>query len=579
MRRRPSDHAVARRCRAAVFGAALIVAASPRFARAQDGQTESPEVARALELEGSRKFREAAPIFRAAMSARPTPVVVLSLERIYSELGLTDSLLAPLDTVIRRYPRESLYRVVQLRSLQILRRYDDLQAAFERWVREVPRDPAPYAEYARMLIDLGRPTSADSVIERGRVALGSGRDLMYQTALVRAAMGQWEQSATAWRGALTNGPHLASAAAYSLAPAPAAVRPALRATFAAPPVDGGARRALAELEIAWGQPQAAWDALRALPADTASATVWEEFGDRALSDERYGLARDALTAAVRVRRTSALALKAATAALHAGAPAEALTLAPMSDWESDTTRAARDYLPLHIEALAALGRGADAEALLAKYDKLLAPGQHERMARLIATAWVRAGDLERARTALHASGADADSSDAAGLIALYEGRLDAARVLLRGTRDQGGDMALVLGIVSRVRGDAAPQLGAAFLALARGDSAAASQKFLDAAERHPEAASALILAAARIQAMRGDAAQAIGLWQRIVTQYAQSPEAAEAELEWARALRKRGDVAAATAHLEHLILNAPESALLPQARRELELTRGAVPPG
>jgi len=139
-------------------------------------------------------------------------------------------------------------------------------------------------------------------------------------------------------------------------------------------------------------------------------------------------------------------------------------------------------------------------------------------------------------------------------------------------------MALVLGILSRVRGDAGPQLGAAFLALARGDSAAAAQRFVEAAERHAEASSALLLAAARISAARGDAAQAITVWQRIVSQYGDSPEAAEAELEWSRALRKRGDIAQAMQHLEHLILSAPNSALLPQARRELELTRGAVPP-
>ena len=58
-----------------------------------------------------------------------------------------------------------------------------------------------------------------------------------------------------------------------------------------------------------------------------------------------------------------------------------------------------------------------------------------------------------------------------------------------------------------------------------------------------------------------------------------TPEAVESELEWARVLRRRGDLASATTHLEHLILSAPQSALLPQARRELELTRGAVPPG
>jgi tetratricopeptide (TPR) repeat protein len=165
------------------------------------------------------------------------------------------------------------------------------------------------------------------------------------------------------------------------------------------------------------------------------------------------------------------------------------------------------------------------------------------------------------------------------LIALYEGRLDAARTLLRGTREQSADMALVLGIVSRVRGDSAPQLGAAFLALARGDSAGAAQRFVDAAERHVEAGSALLLAAARIQSARGEADRAVALWQRIVSRHADAPESAEAELEWARLLRKRGDTAAAIEHLEHLILSAPQSALLPQARRELELARGAVPPG
>jgi tetratricopeptide (TPR) repeat protein len=469
--------------------------------------------------------------------------------------------------------------MVHLRTLQILRREDALRAAFDRWVRDVPRDPAPYADYARVLIELGRPAAADTIIERGRVALGTAKDLQYQTALLRAAMGQWEPSASAWRRALVTAPHLAAAAAYSLAPAPIGVRPAIRRLLATEPIEAGARRALADLELNWGQPQSAWEALRALPPDTASATVWEEFGDRAMADDRYALARDALTAAVRVRRTSALALKAAASALHAGSPAEVFVLAPMSDWESDPARAARDYLPLHVEALAALGRGTEAEALLTKYDRYLPPGQHERMARLLASAWVHAGNLPRAREALRSAGTDADSSDAAGLIALYDGRLDAARALLRGSHDQSADMALVLGIVARVRSDAAPQLGAAFLALARGDSTTAQQRFVEAAERHPEAASAILLAAARIRGAHGDVTGATALWQRIVSQFGDSPESAEAELEWARALRRSGDKAGAIAHLEHLILSAPQSALLPQARRELELTRGTVPPG
>jgi tetratricopeptide (TPR) repeat protein len=562
-------------------GAALLAAvlANPAPVKAQTQPQESPEVLRALELENAGKFREAVPLYRTAISRHPTPIAVLGLERSYAELGMSDSLLGPLDTVLSRFPREPIYHVVHLRTFQLLRREDGMRAAFERWVRDVPRDPAPYAEYARVLLELGRPASADSIIERGRVALGSGRDLQYQTAQLRAAQGEWEPSAKAWRAVLAVDPGLASAAAYSLAPAPDSSRQAIRSILTAAPPDPGARRALADLEVAWGRTQAAWDALRALPPDTAAASVWEDFGERAMADERYPLAREALTAAVRVRRTPALALAAAKASLRAGHPAEALTLAPLRDAESDPQQTVAEYLPLHLEALAALGRGADAAALLAKYDQRLTPGQHARMARLVANAWVRAGDLERARQSLRNAGEDADSSDAAGMIALYEGRLGAARALLRGSHDQSAEMALVLGLVSRVRGDSAPRLGAGFLALARGDSAAAAQRFVDAAAEHAEAASALLLAAARIHAARGDTTQALATWRRIVGEHGDAPEAAEAELEWARTLRRRGDVRGAIAHLEHLILNAPESALLPQARRELEIARGTVPPG
>jgi tetratricopeptide (TPR) repeat protein len=560
-------------CIAAVTLALLSVAS--RAARAQE--EESPVVLRALDLENAGKYREAAQLFRAALRTSPTAGALLGLERAYAELGMSDSLLAPLDSLIARRPREPLYRSVQLRTLQILRKDDLLRAAFERWVREAPRDPAPYREYARLLLQLGRSSAADSIVQRGRHSLGGARDLEYETAQLRAAQGQWLPSAEAWRRALSDAPHLAGAAAYALAPTPATTRDTIRALFLAVPVDLGARSALAELELAWGRPREAWDALRVLRPDTVAARVWSEFGERTLAEERYAVARDALAASLRARRTPVLALRAAAAALRAGSPADVFTLAPLAEADADPARVARDYVPLHVEALAALGRGAEAEAVVERYDRYLAPGQRTRLARTLATAWVRAGDLHRARSALRAAGEDADSSEAAGWLALYEGRLAAARTLLKGARDPGSDLALALGIVARTRGDTAPELGSAFLALARGDSSDAATRFVSAVDRHPEAASALVLAAARLRAARSDETGAVALWERVVTKYPDSPESAESELEWARVLRRRGDTAGATAHLEHLILSAPQSALLPQARRELELVRRAVP--
>jgi TolA-binding protein len=73
-------------------------------------------------------------------------------------------------------------------------------------------------------------------------------------------------------------------------------------------------------------------------------------------------------------------------------------------------------------------------------------------------------------------------------------------------------------------------------------------------------------------------AEAIALWQRILTKESDSPEAPQAELEWARMLRRKNDVAGASAHLEHMILAYPQSALVPQARRELELAKSSIPP-
>jgi hypothetical protein len=121
-------------------------------------------------------------------------------------------------------------------------------------------------------------------------------------------------------------------------------------------------------------------------------------------------------------------------------------------------------------------------------------------------------------------------------------------------------------------------VGSAFLALAKGDSASAAVQFERASGTLPDASSLLLAASARLRTARRDDATALPLWQSIVERYPTTPEAPEAELEWARALRRQKRDADAIVRLEHLILTYPQSALVPQARRELELARGTVPP-
>jgi len=534
---------------------------------------------KALDLEAAGKFRDAVPLFRLALHTSAATNALLGLERVYAELGWADSLVAPLDTLIAANPKEETYRTVQLRTLQAAGHTAELLKAFEKWIRDMPGNPAPYREYARLLLQKNQFAAADSVLARAHQALGSTKDLQLELAQTRAAQGDWVESAKAWRSALLTADYLEQAAAYALAPTPSASRMAVREVFLAPPIEVPSRRALADLETTWGSPADGWNALKDLPPDSSSADAWSEFAKRAESEDRWMIARGALEAALQWKRTPELAIRAATAAMNAGDAPAALRLAPLSDAHGDSALIARTYLPLHARALSALGRPAEAERLVAAYDRFLAPGAKNSLTRTIAWGWVRTGDMARARASLAAAGPEGDSSDAAGWLALYDGNLKTARALLRGGTESSPELASALGLIARLKVDTAPAIGKAFLALARGDSAGATAKFVQAADQTPVVRSVLLLLAAQVQVGLKNDVAAIALWQRIVEKDADTPEAPQSELEWARTLRRKGDAAGATSHLEHMILTYPQSALVPQARRELELAKSAIPPG
>jgi hypothetical protein len=230
-----------------------------------------------------------------------------------------------------------------------------------------------------------------------------------------------------------------------------------------------------------------------------------------------------------------------------------------------------------VQALARLGRAAEAQALVERAGQGVDAAERARLAGLVADAWVRAGDVTKANAALAGVGA-ADEGEAAGWLALYAGDLKRARGLLKRMPEggSGGGPAMsmtALSLLARVRADSAPLVGEAFLATTRADTARAVERFEAAAKALPEAASILLGAAARLRQAQGDAAGAEALWRTVATDHATSPEAPEAELEWARALLKRGDRAGAVERFEHLIITYPRSALVPLARRELEAAR------
>jgi len=278
---------------------------------------------------------------------------------------------------------------------------------------------------------------------------------------------------------------------------------------------------------------------------------------------------EVVVAIQRARPSSAQALRAARIATRAGADTLALHLAREAQQGPVDERRVAEAVPVELETLARLGRAAEAERVLAAASKSLGPEGTRRQARTIAMAWIRAGDVDRARRAVRDAPLE-DADAVRGWLALHDGEIGTARTALRQADAPDPPRIEVLALLTRTTATQSRTIGAAYLALARGDSTRAERAFEQVATELPEVASLALLSAARLQAARGESAGAAERWALIVAQYGSTPEAAEALLEWGRLARRTGDRAAARARFEQLILTHPTSALVPQARRELD---------
>jgi len=545
-------------------------------AQAQPGEAA---LRRAIDFENAGRYRDAVVSYREALAQGATANAILGLERSFGAMGQDDSVMPALDVLLRAAPRDPTLRGVMLRTLRAMGRDAAARRAFDEWRAIDPHDAAPYREYVRLLLTDRRTALADSVLQLAVAARGGASGFATEFADLYASTGRWDAAAAAWRDAVIDDPYLDQSAVYSLMGAPAAARDGMR-TALAPPRTAGASavaalaRTRAWLELRWGAPRDGWRALSTLPPGDSTAQVWIDFADEAEHAGGALAARDALTAAYEVRRDPALALRAATAALAGSDWAGGLRLATAVTPALDSAQGAAAALPIRVRALAELGRSREAEQLIAGYGARVTALQHRQFARSLAWGWIRAGDIAHARQAATLGGGE-DEDVVSGWLALFDGDLDGARRGLRTAEDQSPEVVTALAFISRAGQSRAPGIGAAFLALARGDSAQASREFELAAPSLPEAASFLVALAARVAQGRGDEARALALWTRLVGQYPTAPEAPEADLEWARALERRGDRAAAVERYEHLILTWPDSALVPQARAALDRMRMA----
>jgi tetratricopeptide (TPR) repeat protein len=564
-------------------------------------------IGQGFELERAGRTAAAADVYLGTLRADPANLpALLGLERVLPPLARLPELLPLVQQARIRAPESGALRALELRVYAGLDLPDSLAAAARRWAEAAPGSDAPYREWARALTARRALDEARRVLLLGRRTLaasgggggGGGGDatLAVELAELEQRVGNWEVAAREWGRAVARSGELLVSASGELAEAPGAQRDRVVRVLTAPDAAPLSRRLGAELLLAWGRPVEGWAVLEptlgAPSSETAAAL-------RRYADLAGGLGTPA------GHRVRGLALSRWADLVPSPLAERARAEAVRELLAGDDRAAARIALErLAGDSLAPADAQAIAEAGL--LEVLVGDGQLDAVERRLATAGatqlsgddraalrlalararIARGELDRATAVL-----GDDSSVAAlaqrGWIALYRGDLRGASDAFRTAGPYAGDRAaatertVMLALLQQIPADSLPELGAALLTLARSDSAGAVAALQRVARRLEEGGRGdVLLLAGQIAARLGGAhdTTAAALFARIAGETGGSGAApAAADLEWARLLLRQGRAVEAVQRLEHLILTYPASALVPEARRELDRARGAIP--
>lgn len=576
---------------------ALVVLVSPLSAQA---------IGQGFELERAGHYDQAASIYFATLRAEPANVsALLGLERVLPPLNRLSELLPAARRATAASPANVTLRGILLRTYVALNEPDSARAVALRWAAASPRDEGPYREWAIALEDVHRHADARAVLLSGRQAIGRPGAFGIELAELDRLTGDWQGAAREWAAALPDSPAQLTNAVSELAEAPEAERERIARVLTGEGAEGKeagesamlTRRLAAELLLGWGEAARAWTVFAPTVANPSSDALFalKRFADmagargtadarrvRGLALARYGEMAPEPEAA----RAWADAARAFVEAGDRAAAREVLErVARDSSAPPDVQQLAQSAV---VEALIDGGQLEEAARQLAS-DRRLSAEDRAGLSRRLARARIAGGgDVDGAEVAL-ANDSSIEGLAVAGWIALYRGRLKRAQELFQAAGPYGGDRrdaterSEALALLQQVPRDSFPELGSALLLVARGDSTGAVAALSRAADRldpgggRPD----ILLVAGRIAARPGGSLEqqrtALALFDEVVRTGGQGAAAPAAELEWARLLARQGQSADAIQHLEHLILSYPGSAVVPEARRELERAKGAIP--
>ncbi|NOT08820.1 MAG: hypothetical protein HOP28_11505 [Gemmatimonadales bacterium] len=567
--------------RAAVGLLALLLAPE---AVAQDAST------RALDLERRGDFAGAAAAWRQQLAAQPGDLTALvGLERALTPIGRLPEMTGPLQVALQREASPGVLGVA-IRVWTAARQPDSARAAVERWAALEPTSEMPFQEWGIAAYGARDRTSARTAYLLGRQRLGRSDAMAAELGQLAVADGDWATAATEWTLAIRKISGYRTAAISILGQVPPPGRAALLAQLGRGREFIGERLA-ASLLVRWGEPLAGVKRLAAaLPQSTEAGEALQEMLDefRGPSSGDGAIARATVLELMADRASgpqrARLRLDAAQAFADGGDQAEARRmLGALAADPLATPAMAAGATSTLVGVLVDEGSIEEADRRFRELAPLLGADDRQRLALRLALGWMRMGRLGRADTLLVAD-SSVDAQAIRGRVALYRGDLAAARVMLKeagpftGERAAATERIGLLGLLQIIEEDSLPGLGAALYQLERRDSARAAAGLEQLAPTLPpdHGGAELLLLAGRVRAGIGQPNEAERIY-RLVVDHAVPASSAAAEFALADLLFRAGKREQAIASLEHLLVTWPTSAVVPQARRLLDMARGALP--
>jgi len=549
-------------------------------------------------LERAGRWEEAMALLENWLEESPASVSALALLARLAERHGEPARVLPLAERALERDRTELpaARQVWIRALAAAGDVDSARSAAERWVAARPQQPAAYTELAALRLQQGDQEGAIAVLLAGREAVASDRAFVQELALLCTESGRYADAAAEWQIMLRWGDAGVEAVrrhVSDVAPSRDGALAALRTGLGgADPgggvADGALRLALHLGEFEWARELLA-ARLRGL-SDPAARALLESYVERSrAAGDLRGAAWGAAELARRVaddRQAEYWRIVGAELLLDAG---DRQSAARAFDDLLGRAVEGGDAHRLAVRRLQELTMAEDprrAAELLEEYTSRYPEDPAvESMSLAMAEAWMSRGEPGPARRLLDSPPVAAGRfpgrrSELLGRADLLEGDLDGARRRLEEAvvapeldGAQRTRAARWLSLLERETPDRLVPLAAAVRDAVRGDprgimSLVGAWASVDAA--------ALCAAAAQELEDAGFPAEAGTVRRRIVEHWPSSAEAPAALLSLAR------DAAgthpeAALRWLERLIVEHPESALAPTARREAARLGSQVP--